>query len=280
MRRFADDHPILIALGLVAIYFSVLAAPALFASTAFGGDPNANPQTAPAGQLPLEVALAATVLAAVLLIGWGRPARVTSRPAWGGVWYALPPLLVTLAILAAGLVASEATMEGLGVLWSAGFIQGTILLVILVGIFEETLFRGVVLHGFERRLGAVAALLISSVLFGAMHYVNWIGGQSLGATHQQVIHAALSGFLYGAIALRTRSIWPGVLLHALWDFTVMFNAVMLGDADVSAPAGGAPVVSFIIQYFEPILGLVAFYGWWRWTGREDGPAPRSEGAPS
>nr|WP_238941559.1 CPBP family intramembrane glutamic endopeptidase [Jannaschia sp. Os4] len=234
-----------------------------------------NPQSAPVSQVPLEVALAVSVVGLVLLLGWGRSARVTSGPAWGGLWYAVPPALVTLGLLAVGVSVVTEGGGDLGAVLASGLIQQVLILVVLVGIFEEVLFRGVVLHGLERRIGPVAALLASSALFGAMHYVNWVNGQSLCATHAQVVHAGLSGLLYGALALRTRSVWPGAALHALWDFVVTANGAFLGSAFGDAPPGADEPESLpmlALHYFEPILGLVVLAGWWRWHRRQPPPS--------
>lgn len=275
MRRYLNKHPALTALVIVAVYFMLLAAPAITSSSAFGGDASRSPTEAPSGQLPWEIALAVSVIVIVLILGWGREARLTSRPAWGGLWYAVVPGLTMLAFLGISFVGGMQNEEGFTVVMASGMLQQIFLLVIFVGIFEEVLFRGILLHGLEGWIGAVGALLVSSVLFGAMHYVNWIEGQNLAATHAQVIHAALAGFLYGAIALRTRSLWPGIFLHALWDFTVFANGALLGDMASLAPTDGGDenpvggIFAFGIQNFEPIFGLLALFGWYRWSRRTE-----------
>lgn len=76
-------------------------------------------------------------------------------------------------------------------------------LVALVPITEELLFRGLFLFGLERRYGRGFALLLSSALFGIVH---------LGAV--PALYATVAGLLLGAIALSSRSVWPGIALHA------------------------------------------------------------------
>lgn len=271
------DHlrraPLLVAFGVILLYFLILAAPSLLSSASFGGDPSKTPQSLPKNQLPLEIGISASVLLIVFLLGWGRDARVTSQPSWSGFWYVLPPAVITLLIL--GIGAMTASQQGVDAVFllTSNLVMKTLLLVIFVGVFEETLFRGIVLHGLEIRFGPVIALLGSSVLFGAMHYVNWVGGQDLLSTHRQVIHAGLSGILYGAIALRCRSIWPGVFLHSLWDFTVFANGALgaanpvQGDQVTTSEGFIATIFVFLLRYFEPILGLIALFGWFRWSRR-------------
>lgn len=267
--------PLLVTFGAILLYFFILAAPSLLSSTSFGGDVSKTPQSLPKNQLPLEIGLAISALFIVFLLGWGRDARVTSKPSWSGFWYAVPPAAITLLILGIGV--ATASLQGIDatLLLTSELVMATLLLVIFVGVFEETLFRGIVLHGLEIRFGPIIALLGSSVLFGSMHYVNWVGGQNLLSTHQQVIHAALSGVLYGAIALRCRSIWPGVFLHSLWDFTVFVNGALgagnpvQGDQVTTSEGFGAMIFLFLLRYFEPILGLIALLGWFRWSKKQN-----------
>ncbi|WP_158263637.1 CPBP family intramembrane glutamic endopeptidase [Aliiruegeria haliotis] len=220
-----------------------------------------------------EILLAASAVAIVFLLGWARQARLTSRPAWSGFWYVLVPTMITLVMFGAAVLIASQGEADFSALISSGLPQSILLLVLFVGVFEEVLFRGILLHGFELRIGPVAALFASSFVFGISHYVNWINGQSLAATHPQVIHAGLSGILYGAIALRTRSVWPGVLLHALWDFVVTMNHALIGDtfgtaADPTTSGAFVQVFGFLLRHFEPILGLIALAGWFRWQRRQ------------
>lgn len=82
------------------------------------------------------------------------------------------------------------------------------------GLFEETLFRGVLLRQLERLVGTWWALAATSVLFGAVHLMNpdatWVGAVSI------MIEA---GILLGAAYLYTRRLWLAAGMHAAWNFT-------------------------------------------------------------
>jgi hypothetical protein len=149
--------------------------------------------------------------------------------------------------------------------------------VALIGVFEELVFRGILFRGLESRAGPIWALILSSVLFGLMHYANWVGGQPLDDTTTQVIHAATAGFLYGAIMLITGSIWPSVLVHAAWDGMISVVSTLsdaippelnvetstLSALD-SLPVdqdGGGGLAGFVLSGFEPIYGLIVFAAW-------------------
>lgn len=76
-------------------------------------------------------------------------------------------------------------------------------LVAAIPLVEEVLFRGLLLFGLERRYGPSIAVLTSACLFGVSH---------LGAV--AAVYASVAGVLLGLLALKTRSIWPGMAMHA------------------------------------------------------------------
>jgi membrane protease YdiL (CAAX protease family) len=87
--------------------------------------------------------------------------------------------------------------------------------ILFVPITEEILFRGLILGALEIAYGPVCAVVISSLFFSLWHLKNifWL-------TDYQLIHQMLyTGLLFGPVtailALKTRTIWPGVVLHYL-----------------------------------------------------------------
>jgi membrane protease YdiL (CAAX protease family) len=67
----------------------------------------------------------------------------------------------------------------------------------------EVFFRGVLLHGLRRALGA-NAVFVMVVPYCMIHY-----GKPLAET----LGAIGAGLILGTLAMRTRSIWGGVLIH-------------------------------------------------------------------
>lgn len=107
------------------------------------------------------------------------------------------------------------------------------ILCIGVGLFEETLLRGIVLNGFikllpKNRIGLYAAVVISSTFFGVGHIV----GVSIGSSDDvsqviiwmisKVIYTGIGGVIYATIYLKTRNIWICAILHAIYDF-ILFS---------------------------------------------------------
>lgn len=76
--------------------------------------------------------------------------------------------------------------------------------VLLAPVMEEVLFRGLIQGAICKRDGAVKGILLSALLFGAIHVVP-----------QQAINAFFCGIVLGYIYLRTGSLLAVILLHAL-----------------------------------------------------------------
>ena len=74
---------------------------------------------------------------------------------------------------------------------------------------EEFFFRGFVL-GSLHKLSTVMAIVVSSLLFGLMHVLT-----SNVLMVERFLPTALIGVLLAVIALRTGSIWPGMIFHAI-----------------------------------------------------------------
>ena len=96
---------------------------------------------------------------------------------------------------------------------------------------EEFLFRGYVLSAFNRPGRNTIAVVISAVAFGAVHIIP-----------QQVFYATLLGLVLGLLAIRTRSIWPGLLFH------LTFNAISVIQERMSVGAGDSG-----LHYGWPVL---------------------------
>lgn len=77
-------------------------------------------------------------------------------------------------------------------------------LVVMAPVFEELIFRGVLLESTRAKHGAITAWIVSSVAFAIVHLHPTV---ALGA----LIPGLLLGFLY----MRTDSIWSVMILHAI-----------------------------------------------------------------
>lgn len=94
---------------------------------------------------------------------------------------------------------------------------------LMVGVFEECVFRGVlfpVLAGYfpPDKKGVLKTFFCSSVLFGASHLFNLFAGAGIGATVLQVGYSTLTGGLFAFALMKSKSIFPCILLHGVYDF--------------------------------------------------------------
>jgi len=103
-----------------------------------------------------------------------------------------------------------------------------ILLSITAGICEELLFRGYLVWVLQSLIGLWPAAIVSMVVFGLGHAYQ-------GRAHAP--RAFLAGVFLGLLALGTRSILPGMALHALIDAgSGWVTHLAVRDGDDAEPA--------------------------------------------
>lgn len=132
-----------------------------------------------------------------------------------------------------------------------------LLLAVLPAICEELTFRGVILSGLRKSLGNAGGVIMTAVFFGAAHTVL-----------QQSLAAAPVGVLIGIIALRTGSLIPCVVFHAVYNALQLLSALNAEAIRNFAASWGVEDVVFIemqpgqLGYATPfaILGGVVAAG--------------------
>ena len=87
---------------------------------------------------------------------------------------------------------------------------------LLVGLFEEVLFRGYTQFTLTRGIGFWPAALALSCAFGLIHFRN--GGEQWPG----LLAAAAIGFFFCLTLRRTGSLWFAVGFHAAWDWGETF----------------------------------------------------------
>lgn len=122
---------------------------------------------------------------------------------------------------------------------------------LLVGIGEETMYRGIVLHGFLTTGRVRWAMFVSAIAFSLLHAVNVFGGVALLGVPMQLIMTFLFGFLLAPLMLKLNNIVPLILFHWLWDF-VLFAAPLLGEQTNAA----VNAIALLHVPIEIIVGTV------------------------
>jgi membrane protease YdiL (CAAX protease family) len=100
-------------------------------------------------------------------------------------------------------------------------VAGGLVMFAAVGVAEETLSRGYHLQNLAESMGVPAAVVVSSLLFSALHTFN--PGFTLAAGAGLV----LAGLFLATGWLRTRSLWLSIGLHLGWNF---FEGTVFGFA--------------------------------------------------
>lgn len=82
-------------------------------------------------------------------------------------------------------------------------------------IFEEVLWRGIMMFVFLRRYSAKQSIIMTAFGFGLFHFINLLGDVEPSFVIQQVILGSALGLFYGYLVLRTNSLMPAMLFHYL-----------------------------------------------------------------
>lgn len=115
-------------------------------------------------------------------------------------------------------------------LWN-GFVMNASLLetllyvlsMLCIGFLEEMIFRGFLFNAMVKD-GVKSAIIVSSVTFGIGHIVNLVNGSGaeLLPNVLQVIYAVAIGFAFVMIYYKTKSLFPCIITHGLFNAASAF----------------------------------------------------------
>ena len=199
-----------------------------------------------------------------------------ARDAAAGV---LPGLAGSLVLQAVLLLSGAFVLRG-G--WSPSVLPKILLSAAVVALLEEFLFRGVVLGFCRQSLGATGAVLLSSLLFAMVHFLNlpaagagsppgcWSGLALLGEVGHSFPTPPLfgwsfatlcaAGLLLGWLTVRTASLWAAAALHGSWILgQQLFNSLALFREGL-LPLAGAPQCHGMVPVGLAPLGSLLLAG--------------------
>lgn len=78
----------------------------------------------------------------------------------------------------------------------------------LIGVIEEFFFRGYLFSALRQGGNATATIAGSAILFGLFHCISLV---------DRLLPSTLLGLVLGWLCWHTRSLWPGMLLHAAYN---------------------------------------------------------------
>jgi uncharacterized protein len=134
-------------------------------------------------------------------------------------------------------------------------------------LFEELIFRGVLLYILMKRLGVVYGIIISSISFGIYH---WFSYGIIGNIPQMAIYffvTGIMGLIYAYGYAKTFSLYIPIAIHFGWNFTQSFvfsngpigkGILMLAkeQAAVSVSLG-----AYIVIFLLPLLSVWIICYW-------------------
>lgn len=128
-----------------------------------------------------------------------------------GLGFLIGAVMITATVVLAVLLGG-ARFTGFNVGVSALYIGLFFLGFLVQGMSEEVCVRGYFMVSCMNRVGAVAAVLISSLTFAAMHLLN------SGISVLAFMNLTLFGVFAAVYVLRTDDLWGACAIHSAWNF--------------------------------------------------------------
>lgn len=128
--------------------------------------------------------------------------------------------------------------------------------------FEELIFRGVLLYILIKRIGMWWGILISSFAFGIYH---WFSHQTLGDPVQMIITFSVTGIMglvYAYGYAKTVSLYIPIAIHLGWNLvrSVVFSETVIGDQLLvqvkPVPQLNISYFTYFIIVFFPMIAVI------------------------
>jgi uncharacterized protein len=137
-------------------------------------------------------------------------------------------LFLPLAEFCTSLIPTTGPFESLYKIFEESFetmldykIAGFIMVCLLAPIFEEIIFRGIILKGMLNfKVNPIVAIALNGFIFGCAHMNPW-----------QFIGAGLLGVIFGFVYYRTKSLFIPMLLHFLNNTLSYTMMLVQGDME-------------------------------------------------
>lgn len=126
-------------------------------------------------------------------------------------------------------------------------VPAIIVIAVLPALFEETLFRGVILNCCERSMGSIRTVFIVGFCFSLFH-----------GSPEQTVYQFIAGCAFTFLAVRSHSVLPSVMMHFINNAViVIFGACNLYDgAGNLATSATANIILIVLSACALIGGIV------------------------
>lgn len=213
-------HPLVSTFIIVAVCLAlVLGLPLLFPTD------SASALTAKVG---LRLLISCLLIYLITRLGWTAGAGIKGNRLRRGWWLASLPMLLIVAINAAGTDFSALRFTPSSTLaWTSMNVS--------VGLFEEIMLRGFCFYLLwqawqDRKNGLLMAAMTQAVIFGLLHLINLAHSPVLD-TVSQTIYATLFGIGFAGLTAYCRSIWPSVMIHTAINLAGSLGDLIPGSED-------------------------------------------------
>ena len=202
MKIFSEKHPVIFSIIVCIIAFAAVIPFAVAAGLA--------------GFVDLGTEIGRILVGIVLMIIFHR--LFSFRRTFDGFVLLLPALLFPLWNIFYHLISDAFQFK------SPAELPAAVLAGLAPAVFEEVIFRGIMI-GTMKKSGKsrFTALIVSSILFALIHLTNIVGMSPLNVL-VQAGYALVVGLLFGAIYIRSGSILVVIIAHALTDISTQIFA--------------------------------------------------------
>jgi membrane protease YdiL (CAAX protease family) len=240
---FATRHPVLFGFTLIVL-FSILSTLTWPISQLYPF-----PEGYELSEALTKVLIAACFIFLLWRFGWLKKAGVTTL-GQRNIW-----------LLAIGIGVYKAVLSVYAFTGSFEFQLPTVSLTAAVLFFtfstsllEETMYRGVLLTAMVKawgntRKGLFAAAILSGFFWASLHFFNLLV-RPFPLVAMQVLEMMMVGFMYAALVLSGRSIWPAVVVHWVTNAAVSLQAAQIPNFSETNTAWG---ISFLVTL--PLIGV-------------------------
>ena len=132
------------------------------------------------------------------------------------------------------------------------------------GLFEEVLYRGLILKILLKKMGhskrgIIKSCIISSAIFGLLHAVNIFAYDTILPVIGQIIVAFAIGFFLAVVFLRTGRLWIPIILHAILNLSgQIFTAFIPYELFVEQMQADVSVADIPEFVFLTLLVAISF----------------------
>ena len=139
-------------------------------------------------------------------------------------------------------------------------VPAIIVIAIMPAVFEELMFRGLLLNCCENGMGSVRAILVTGFCFSLFH-----------ASPEQTVYQFIAGCAFAFIAVRSGSILPSIVMHFINNVLI----VIFGACNLFNEAGELAMsdTAFIIL---TVLSAISFIGAVVWLVLDKTPLKKCE----